>query len=46
MGYFQELSCNQYITDREIREELRTTKAELDRLEGGSTFDIYAESEE
>ena len=34
------------IADRENREELRTIKAALDRLEGGTTFDIYAESEE
>ena len=34
------------IADRENREELRTIKAALDRLEGVSTVDIYAESEE
>ena len=34
------------IADRENREELRTIKASLDRLEGANTFDIYAESEE
>ena len=34
------------IANRENREELRTIKAALDRLEGGTTFDIYAESEE
>ena len=33
------------IADRENREELRTIKAALDRLEGGTTFDIFAESE-
>ncbi len=33
------------IADRENREEFRTIKATLDRLEGGSTFDIYAESD-
>ena len=32
--------------DMENREELRTIKAALDRLEGVSTVDIYAESEE
>ena len=41
---FKILSTN--IADRENREELRTIKAALDRLEGGTTFDIYAESEE
>jgi len=34
------------IADIENREELRTIKAALDRLEGVSTVDIYAESEE
>ena len=34
------------IADRENREELRTIKAALDRLEGFSTLDISAESEE
>ena len=33
------------IADRENREELRTIKAALDRLEGGTAFDIFAESE-
>ena len=33
------------IADRENREELRTIKAALDRLEGANTFDIYAESD-
>ena len=32
------------IADRENREELRAIKSALDRLEGGSTFDIFAES--
>ena len=30
------------IVDRENREELRTIKDELDRLEGGTAFDIFA----
>ncbi len=34
------------ISDKEKREELRTIKAALDSLEGISTVDIYAESEE
>ena len=34
------------IADRENREELRTIKAALERLEGGTAYDIYAESEE
>ncbi len=34
------------IADRENREELRTIKAALDRLEGVGTVDIFAESEE
>ena len=34
------------IADIENREELRTIKAALDRLEGGSAFDIFAESED
>jgi len=34
------------IADRENREKLRTFKAALDRLEGGSTFDIFAKSED
>ena len=33
------------IGDRENREELRTIKAAFDRLEGGTAFDIFAESE-
>ena len=33
------------IADRENREELRTIKAELDRLESATAFDIFAESE-
>ena len=33
------------IADRENREELRTIKAALDRLEGVNTLDIFAESE-
>ena len=33
------------IADRENREELKTIKAALDRLEGVNTVDIYAESE-
>ena len=37
---------NNNISDKENREELKTIKAALDRLEGGTTFDIYAESEE
>ena len=32
------------IADRENREELKAIKSALDRLEGGSTFDIFAES--
>ncbi len=32
------------IADRENREELRTIKAALDRLEGVGTVDIFAES--
>ena len=34
------------IFDKENREELRIIKAPLDRLEGVSNVDIYAESEE
>ena len=34
------------IADRENREEISSIKSALDRLEGGSTFDIFAESEE
>ena len=38
---------NNNISDKENREELRTIKAALDiGLEGVSTVDIYAESEE
>jgi len=37
---------NNNISDKENREELRTIKAALDRLEGVNTVDIYAESEE
>ena len=44
MESFKIMSNN--IAGRENREELRTIKAALDRLEGGTTFDIYAESEE
>ena len=33
------------IADRENREELKAIKSALDRLEGGSTFDILAESD-
>ena len=40
---FKILSTN--IADRENREELKTIKAALDRLEGVNTVDIYAESE-
>ena len=40
---FKILSTN--IADRENREELKTIKAGLDRLEGVNTVDIYAESE-
>ena len=32
--------------DRDNREILRTIKAALDRLEAGSTFDIFAESDD
>jgi len=34
------------VIDRENREELKTIKAALDRLEGANTFDILAESED
>ena len=33
------------IADRENREELKSIKSALDRLEGVNTLDIYAESE-
>ena len=32
--------------DRDNREILRTIKAALDRLEVGSTFDLFAESDD
>ena len=35
-----------YIADRENREELKSIKSALDRLEGANTFDIYAETED
>ena len=34
------------IADRENREELKSIKSALDRLEGANTFDIYAESDD
>ena len=34
------------ITARDNREEWRTIKAALDSLKGGTTFDIFAESED
>ena len=33
------------IADRENREELKSIKSALDRLEGANTFDILAESD-
>ena len=41
---FKILSTN--IADRENREELKSIKSALDRLEGANTFDIYAESDD
>ena len=41
---FKILSTN--IADRENREELKSIKSALDRLEGANTFDIYAEAED
>ena len=34
------------IADRENREELKSIKSALDRLEGANTFDIFAETSE
>ena len=33
------------IADRENREELKSIKSALDRLEGANTYDIFAESD-
>ena len=41
---FKIMSSN--IADRENREELKSIKSALDRLEGANTFDIYAETED
>ena len=40
---FKVISNN--IADRENREELKSIKSALDRLEGANTYDIFAESD-